>query len=116
MDKPSTWNTPVVHVWAAGAAVDNHGAGNATISQWGNQEKPKLAFEKSTGLYYVDVQSSEWTGFQFVDAGSTETAAPEIKTEGAAIEQIKTFTSDTNLYWMTMENISGIRMLQRRKL
>ena len=82
LDKPSTWNTPVVHVWAAGAAVDNHGAGNATISQWGNQEKPKLAFEKSTGLYYVDVQSSEWTGFQFVDAGSTEKSAPEIKTEG----------------------------------
>ena len=104
MDKPSTWNTPVVHVWAAGAAVDNHGAGNATISQWGNQEKPKLAFEKSTGLYYVDVQSSEWTGFQFVDAGSTETAAPEIKTEGAAIEQIKTFTSDTNLYCLLDDN------------
>lgn len=98
LDKPSTWNTPVVNVWAAGATVDNHDAGNATISQWGNQEKPKLAFEKSTGLYYVDVQSSEWTGFQFVDAGSTETAAPEIKTEGAAIEQIKTFTSDTSIY------------------
>lgn len=104
LDKPSTWNTPVVHVWAAGAAVDNHGAGNATISQWENQEKPKLAFEKSTGLYYVDVQSSEWTGFQFVDAGSTETAAPEIKTEGAAIEQIKTFTSDTNLYCLLDDN------------
>ena len=104
LDKPSTWNTPVVHVWAAGAAVDNHGAGNATISQWVNQEKPKLAFEKSTGLYYVDVQSSEWTGFQFVDAGSTETAAPEIKTEGAAIEQIKTFTSDTNLYCLLDDN------------
>ena len=104
LDKPSTWNTPVVHVWAAGAAVDNHGAGNATISQWRNQEKPKLAFEKSTGLYYVDVQSSEWTGFQFVDAGSTETAAPEIKTEGAAIEQIKTFTSDTNLYCLLDDN------------
>lgn len=98
LDKPSTWNTPVVNVWAAGATVDNHDAGNATISQWGNQEKPKLAFEKSTGLYYVDVQSSEWTGFQFVDAGSTEKAAPEIKTEGAAIEQIKTFTSDTSIY------------------
>ena len=104
LDKPSTWNTPVVNVWAAGATVDNHDAGNATISQWGNQEKPKLAFEKSTGLYYVDVQSSEWTGFQFVDAGSTETAAPEIKTEGAAIEQIKTFTSDTNLYCLLDDN------------
>lgn len=98
LDKPSTWNTPVVHVWAAGAAVDNHDAGNATISQWGDQEKPKLAYEESSGLYYVDVQSSEWTGFQFVDAGSTEKAAPEIKTEGAAIEQIKTFTSDTSIY------------------
>lgn len=67
-------------------------------------DKPKLAFEKSTGLYYVDVQSSEWTGFQFVDAGSTETAAPEIKTEGAAIEQIKTFTSDTSIYCLLDDN------------
>ena len=98
LDKPSTWNTPVVNVWAAGATVDNHDAGNASISQWGDQEKPKLAYEESSGLYYVDVQSSEWTGFQFVDAGSTEKAAPEIKTEGAAIEQIKTFTSDTSIY------------------
>lgn len=86
------------------AAVDNHGAGNATISQWGNQEKPKLAFEKSTGLYYVDVQSSEWTGFQFVDAGSKDESAPEIKTEGAAIEQIKTFTSDTSIYCLLDDN------------
>lgn len=100
LDKPSTWNTPVVNVWAPGATVDNHGAGNANISQWGDggKEKPKLAYEESSRLYYVDVQSSEWTGFQFVDAGSTEKAAPEIKTEGAAIEQIKTFTSNTSIY------------------
>ena len=104
LDKPSTWNTPVVNVWAAGATVDNHGTGNATISQWGDQEKPKLAYEESSGLYYVDVQSSEWTGFQFVDAGSTEKAAPEIKTEGAAIEQIKTFTSDTSIYCLLDDN------------
>lgn len=98
LDKPSTWNTPVFNIWPDGANVNNNGAGNATISQWGNQEKPKLAYEKSTRLYYVDVQSSKWEGFQFVDAGSTEKAAPEIKTEGAAIEQIKTFTSDTSIY------------------
>ena len=104
LDKPSTWNTPVVNVWSAGATVDNHAAGNATISQWGDQEKPKLAYEESSGLYYVDVKSSEWTGFQFVDAGSTETAAPEIKTEGAAIEQIKTFTSDTSIYCLLDDN------------
>ena len=42
LDKPSTWNTPVVNVWASGATVNNHDAGNATISQWGDQEKPKL--------------------------------------------------------------------------
>lgn len=105
LDKPSTWNTPVVNVWAAGATVDNHDAGNAAISQWGDQEKPKLAYEESSGLYYVDVQSSEWTGFQFVDAGSDEKAAPEIKTEGAAIEQIKTFTSDTSIYCLLDDNV-----------
>ena len=106
LDKPSTWNTPVVNVWAPGATVDNHGAGNANISQWGDggKEKPKLAYEDSTKLYYVDVQSSEWTGFQFVDAGSTEKSAPEIKTEGAAIEQIKTFTSDTSIYCLLDDN------------
>lgn len=104
LDKPSTWNTPVVHVWAAGATVNNHDAGNATISQWGNQEKPKLAYEESSGLYYVDVQSSEWIGFQFVDAGSKDESAPEIKTEGAAIEQIKTFTSDTSIYCLLDDN------------
>ena len=103
LDKPSTWNTPVVNVWAAGATVNNNGAGNATITQWG-QEKPKLAYEESSRLYYVDVQSSEWTGFQFVDAGSTEKAAPDIKTEGAAIEQIKTFTSDTSIYCLLDDN------------
>lgn len=97
LDKPSTWSTPVVHVWGDSATVNNHGAGNATITQW-KQEKPKLAYDKSSGLYYVDVQNSKWEGFQFVDAGSTEKAAPEIKTEGAAIEQIKTFTSDTSIY------------------
>ena len=104
LDKPSTWNTPVVNVWAADATVDNHDAGNATISQWGDQEKPKLAYDGSSGLYYVDVKSSEWTGFQFVDAGSAEKAAPEIKTEGAAIEQIKTFTSDTSIYCLLDDN------------
>ena len=104
LDKPSPWNTPVFNIWPDGANVNNNGAGNATISQWGNQEKPKLAYEKSSGLYYVDVQSSEWEGFQFVDAGSKDESAPEIKTEGAAIEQIKTFTSDTSIYCLLDDN------------
>lgn len=70
----------------------------------GGSGKPKLAYEESSGLYYVDVQSSEWTGFQFVDAGSKDESAPEIKTEGAAIEQIKTFTSDTSIYCLLDDN------------
>lgn len=104
LDKPSTWNTPVFNIWPDGANVNNNGAGNATISQWGGQEKPKLACDESSGLYYVDVQSSKWEGFQFVDAGSTEKEAPEIKTVGAAIEQIKTFTSDTSIYCLLDDN------------
>lgn len=104
LDKPSTWNTPVFNIWPDGANVNNNGAGNATISQWGGKEKPKLACDESSGLYYVDVQSSKWEGFQFVDAGSTEKSAPEIKTEGAAIEQIKTFTSDASIYCLLDDN------------
>lgn len=104
LDKPSTWNTPVFNIWPDGANVNNNGAGNATISQWGGQEKPKLACDESSGLYYVDVKSSKWEGFQFVDAGSTEKSAPEIKTEGAAIEQIKTFTSDASIYCLLDDN------------
>ena len=104
LDKPSTWNTPVFNIWPDGANVNNNGAGNATISQWGGQEKPKLACDESSGLYYVDVQSSKWEGFQFVDAGSTEKSALEIKTEGAAIEQIKTFTSDASIYCLLDDN------------
>lgn len=41
LDKPSTWSTPVVNVWAAGATVDNHDAGNAAITQWGGSGKTK---------------------------------------------------------------------------
>lgn len=46
LDKPSTWNTPVVHVWAAGAAVDNHGAGNATFHNGGIRKNQSLHMRK----------------------------------------------------------------------
>lgn len=110
LEKPSTWKTPVVNVWAPGAKVDNHDAGNATITQWADPndsskpipEKPKLAYEENSGLYYVDVQSSEWTGFQFVDAGSTAEKAPEIQVNGGeVIDEIKKFNTDTNIYYLS---------------
>lgn len=102
LDKPSTWNTPVFNIWPDGANVNNNGAGNATISQWVGQEKPKLAYEENTRLYYVDVQSSKWEGFQFVDAGSTEKVAPEIKVNGGeVIDEIKKFNTDTSIYYLS---------------
>lgn len=102
LDKPSTWNTPVFNIWPDGANVNNNGAGNATISQWGGKEKPKLAYEENTRLYYVDVQSSKWEGFQFVDAGSTEKVAPEIKVNGGeVIDEIKKFNTDTSIYYLS---------------
>lgn len=71
----------------------------------GDQEKPKLAYEDSTKLYYVDVQSSEWTGFQFVDAGSTEKSAPEIQVNGGeVIDEIKKFTTSTSIYYLSDDN------------
>ena len=101
---PKTWSNPVVHVWDADAMVDNHGEGNATISQW-KQEKPKLAYEVSSGLYYVDVQSSKWEGFQFVDAGSNEEKAPEIQVNGGeVIDEIKKFTTNTSIYCLSDDN------------
>lgn len=68
----------------------------------GGQEKPKLAYEENTRLYYVDVQSSKWEGFQFVDAGSTEKVAPEIKVNGGeVIDEIKKFNTDTSIYYLS---------------
>lgn len=51
LDKPSTWNTPVVNVWASGATVNNHDAGNATISQWGDQEGSSAIIRFSLASY-----------------------------------------------------------------
>ncbi|MDE7062624.1 MAG: hypothetical protein K2O73_05185, partial [Lachnospiraceae bacterium] len=102
LEKPDNWTTPVINMFDSSATVNNDGQGNGTIVQWGNQEKPKLALDSSNGLYYVDVQSSVWDGFQFVDA---ETAA-EIKvssydggpTDQAILDKIKTLDSDTSIY------------------
>lgn len=102
LEKPDDWTTPVINMFDGSATVSNNGEGNGTISSWGNQEKPKLALDSTTGLYYVDVQSSVWDGFQFVNA---ETAA-EIKvssydnnaTQEAILDKIKSYTADTSVY------------------
>lgn len=46
LDKPSTWNTPVVNVWAAGATVDNQGAGNAPFHNGGIRKNQSLHMRK----------------------------------------------------------------------
>lgn len=106
LEKPSEWTDPVFHVWDDNATVNNDGAGNSVIVQWGNQSKPKMALDSSTNLYYVDVQSSNWGGgFQFIDAGNTQAqTAPEIKTQGAALEAILAFTGDTSVYYLSDGN------------
>lgn len=46
LDKPSPWNTPVFNIWPDGANVNNNGAGNATISQWGIRKNQSLHMRK----------------------------------------------------------------------
>lgn len=107
LEKPDDWTTPVINMFDSGATVNNNGAGNATIAAW-SQEKPKLALDSSSGLYYVDVQSTKWDGFQFVNA---ETAA-EIKVSSydgnplqvAILNKIKSLSSDTSAYCLKDSN------------
>lgn len=107
LEKPDDWTTPVINMFDSGATVNNNGAGNATIVAW-SQEKPKLALDSSSGLYYVDVQSTKWDGFQFVNA---ETAA-EIKVSSydgnplqvAILNKIKSLSSDTSAYCLKDSN------------
>lgn len=107
LEKPDDWTTPVINMFDSGATVNNNGAGNATIAAW-SQEKPKLALDSNTGLYYVDVQSAKWDGFQFVNA---ETAA-EIKVSSydgnplqvAILNKIKSLSSDTSAYCLKDSN------------
>ncbi len=98
LEKPESWTTPVIHVWDEGAVIT--GGEQVEIPAWG-QEKTSLNMDEASGLYYAEVQSSNWTGFQFVDA---ETAA-ELKIDDAAVlKAFNGFTSDTSVYYLADES------------
>ncbi|MCM1106104.1 MAG: alpha-amylase family glycosyl hydrolase [Blautia sp.] len=109
LELPDDWTTPVIHVWDDDATIENGSEGKASISQWGNQEKFKLKQDDTnTDLYWADVTSSNWKGFQFVDAGNkTADSAPEMQFSGEALitSYLKTLTSNTSLY--CLKNGSG---------
>lgn len=60
-EKPDGWTTPVINSWGDSVKITNGDIGNATV--WGNQEKPKLACDAESGLYYVDMQCNSVSGF-----------------------------------------------------
>lgn len=98
LEKPADWTTPVIHVWDENAVIK--GGEPVMITTW-KQEKTSLVEDKTNGLYSVEVQSSNWTGFQFVDA---ETGA-EIKINDAGVlKTFNAFTSDTTVYYLADED------------
>lgn len=95
-EKPEDWTTPVINVWDNSAVVE----GGENVTVWTNQEKPSLLEDETTGLYYVSVQSSNWTGFQFVDA---ETSAEFRIDDAGVLKAFNGFTADTSVYYLADE-------------
>ncbi|MBQ2800418.1 MAG: InlB B-repeat-containing protein [Lachnospiraceae bacterium] len=95
-EKPETWTTPVINVWDPSAVTT--GGEQVAIPAWGDQEKPSLLEDETNGLYYVDVQSSSWTGFQFVDA---ETGTNFSFDDAGLLQAFNGFTADTTVYYLS---------------
>lgn len=94
-EKPDGWTTPVINSWGDSVKITNGDIGNATV--WGNQEKPKLACDAESGLYYVDMQCNSVSGFQFVNAEDSSEYKFEADDVTAAINAI---TTDTSIYYL----------------
>lgn len=94
-EKPDGWTTPVINSWGDSVKITNGDIGNATV--WGNQEKPKLACDAESGLYYVDMQCNSVSGFQFVNAEDSSEYKFEADDVTAAINAI---TTDSSIYYL----------------
>lgn len=94
-EKPDGWTTPVINSWGDSVKITNGDIGNATV--WGDQEKPKLACDAESGLYYVDMQCNSVSGFQFVNAEDSSEYKFEADDVTAAINAI---TTDTSIYYL----------------
>ena len=97
-EKPENWKTPVINLWGGDFVLDNHGAGDASIAAWGNQNKPKLAVSDVENIYIITLSGTTMTGFQLVDA---DTGA-EAKFDGQSeeVKAINAITTDTSIYYL----------------
>lgn len=95
-EKPTDWKTPVINVWGESAVIK--GGENVAIPDWGGQEKPSLLEDGTNGLYYVEVQNSNWTGLNFVDA---ETGTNFELNDAGLLQAFNGFTADTTVYYLS---------------
>lgn len=100
-EKPDGWTTPVINSWGDNIKITNGDIGNATVSGWGDQKIPKLAYDENSKLYYVDLQCNSISGFQFVNAENSTQYKFEKDDVTAAINEIKT---DTSIYYLSDGN------------
>ena len=98
-EKPAGWTTPVINSWGENIKITNGDIGNATV--WVDQEKPKLAYDEKSKLYYVDLQCNFINGFQFVNAEDSTEYQFANDDVTAAINAIKT---DTSIYYLSDGN------------
>lgn len=102
-EKPDGWTTPVINSWGENIKITNGDIGNATV--WVNQEKPKLAYDEKSKLYYVDLQCNSISGFQFVNAEDST----EYKFDNDDVTKaINAITTDTSIYYLSDGN-SGMK-------
>ena len=97
-EKPENWKTPVINLWGGDFVLDNHGAGDASIATWGNQDKPKLADSDGENIYTVTLTGTTMTGFQLVDADTG--AETQFDGQSEEVKAINAITTDTSIYYL----------------
>ena len=101
-EKPENWKTPVIHLWGGDFVLDNHGAGDAPIAAWGNQNKPKLAVSDVENIYIITLSGTTMTGFQLVDADTG--AETQFDGQSEEVKAINAITTDTSIYYLSDGN------------
>lgn len=101
-EKPEDWTTPVINLWGGDFVLDNHGAGDASIVAWGNQDKPKLADSDVENIYTITLSGTTMTGFQLVDADTG--AEKKFDGQSEEVKAINAITTDTSIYYLSDGN------------
>ena len=101
-EKPEDWTTPVINLWGGDFVLDNHGAGDAPIAAWGNQDKPKLAVSEAENIYTVTLTGTTISGFQLVDADTG--AEKKFDGQSEEVKAINAITTDTSIYYLSDGN------------